>query len=175
MCKPDNPSHSLELFLAFYFYSLQISMKWSWSVLGLRRETGVLSIFPQQQGSISMFKTQGSIIVPALFTMHSLFCFVWASYWNSTLKLSYLSSSPSFKMAASTLCAVSLFLTKCWCWEDIPPSWKQCWVPYLQIHMCLWRKSCVSSNTTFILQYFNLVPVVALAAFNVSVGCLWSK
>lgn len=44
------------------------------------------------------------------------------------------------------------------------------WVPYLQIHVCLWRKTCVSSNTSFILQYFSLVPVVATAAFNVSVG-----
>lgn len=142
MYKPDNPSHSLVLFLAFYFYGLQISMKWSWSVLVLRCETGVLSILPQQQGSISMFKTQVSILVPALFTIHSLFCFVWTSYWNSTLKLSYLSSSSSFKMAASTLCSVSLFFTKCWCWEDILPSWKQ------SIRSPTCKYTCVSEEKT---------------------------
>lgn len=32
----------------------------------------MLSVFPQQQRSISTFETQGSIIVPAPFTMHSV-------------------------------------------------------------------------------------------------------
>lgn len=155
MCKPDNPSHSLELFLAFYFYSLQISMKWSWSVLVLRCEKEVLSLFPQQQGSISMFKTQVLIFVPALFKMHSLFRFVWASYWNSTLKLSYLSSSPSFKMVASTLCSVSLFFTKCWCWEDILPSWKQSVGSPTCKYMCVSEKKPVYQVTLHL--YCNIL------------------